>query len=181
MATIKTNIGEVTDRIKERMAKLGDKEYIPRTLSFDLIDLMTKRIHIDGLAADGGQIGTYSNSYMALRTGNYKNAGKSDAGFFTKGGKATSDVKTRKLNSARPSYNRSNDTKIIVSLTRQLENDWNVIATDDGYGIGFLNPHNFDKARWVEANKSKKIFSLSGPELQYVNDTVTQLVKDALA
>lgn len=148
MATIQSNIGEVTENIEEKIKKLGDKEYIPRTLSFDLIDLMTKRIHIDGVAADGSQIGTYSKDYLSLR---------------------------------RRKYSRSADSKIIVSLTRQLENDWNVIATDDGYGIGFLNSHNFDKARWVEANKGKKIFSLSATEQQYINDTVDQLVKDALA
>lgn len=148
MASIQSNIGEVTENIEEKIKKLGDKEYIPRTLSFDLIDLMTKRIHIDGTAADGSQIGTYNKDYLSLR---------------------------------RRKYSRSADSKIIVSLTRQLENDWNVIATDDGYGIGFLNSHNFDKARWVEANKGKKIFSLSATEQQYVNDTVDQLVKDALA
>jgi len=148
VATIKSNIGAVTQSIKGKLGKLGDKEYIPRTLSFDLIDLMTKRIHIDGMAADGSQIGTYNKDYLSLRKRKFK---------------------------------RSADPKIIVSLTRQLENDWNVIATDNGYGIGFLNPINFQKARWVEANKGKKIFSLSQAEQQYVNDTVTQLVKDALA
>lgn len=148
MATIQSNIGEVTGNIEEKIKKLGDKEYIPRTLSFDLIDLMTKRIHIDGVASDGSQIGTYNKDYLSLR---------------------------------KKKYNRTADSKIIVSLTRQLENDWNVIATDDGYGIGFLNSHNFDKARWVEANKGKKIFSLSATEQQFVNDTVDQLVKDALA
>lgn len=148
MATIKTNIGEVTESINAKLAKLGDKEYIPRTLSFDLIDLMTKRIHIDGLAADGSGIGTYNKDYLSLR---------------------------------QKKYNRTSDNKIIVSLTRQLENDWSVIATDAGYGIGFLNPFNLQKARWVEENKGKKIFSLSGPEQQYINDTVTQLTKDALA
>lgn len=148
MATIRTNIGEVTDRIKDKLGKLGDKEYIPRTLSFDLIDLMTKRIHVEGQAADESQIGTYNKDYLSLR---------------------------------KRKYQRSGDPKIIVSLTRQLENDWSVIATDSGYGIGFLNPHNFDKARWVEAQKDKKIFNLSPSEQKYVNETVTQLVKDALA
>ena len=78
-------------------------------------------------------------------------------------------------------YNRGADSKIIVSLTRQLENDWSVIATDDGYGIGFLNALNFQKARWVEQNKEKVIFSLSPAEQQHVNEVVAQLVKDALA
>lgn len=148
MATIKTNIGEVNERIEGKLKKLGDKEYIPRILSFDLIDLMAKRIHVDGLAADESQIGTYNSQYLKLRQS--KNS-------------------------------RSSDRKIIVSLTRQLENDWSVIATNSGYGIGFLNPLNFQKARWVEENKGKKIFNLSPTEQQYVNDTVTQLVKDVLA
>jgi len=147
MASVSINIEELTGKIKEKIAKLGDKEYIPRTLSFDLIDLMTKRIHIDGISADGSAIGTYNKSYLSLRQ--------------------------RK-------YSRNSDSKIIVSLTRQLENDWSVISTDHGYGIGFLNPFNFQKARWVEANKGKIIFSLSQAEQQYVNDTVTQLTKDAL-
>jgi hypothetical protein len=148
MATIQTNIGEVTERIRDKLALLGSKDYIPRALSFDLIDLMTRRIHMDGLASDESQIGTYSKDYLSLR---------------------------------KRKYQRSGDTKIIVSLTRQLENDWNVIATDGGYGIGFLNPFNLQKARWVEQNKGKKIFSLSPTEQQYVNDTINQLVKDALA
>lgn len=148
MATIKTNIGEVNERIEGKLAKLGDKEYIPRILSFDLIDLMTKRIHVDGLASDESPIGSYNSQYLRLR---------------------------------QSKYSRPGDRKIIVSLTRQLENDWSVIATDAGYGIGFLNPLNFQKARWVEENKGKKIFSLSPTEQQYVNDTVNQLVRDVLA
>lgn len=147
MAEIKTNIIEVGELLQEQIDKLGDKEYIPRTLSFDLIDLMTKRIHIDGVASDGSQIGTYNKDYLSLR---------------------------------RRKFNRSADTKIIVSLTRQLENDWNVIATDDGYGIGFLNSHNLDKARWVEGIKDKKIFDLSAAEQEYVDETVQKLVNDVL-
>lgn len=148
MAVIQSNIGEVTAGLQEKLARLGDRDYIPRTLSFDLIDLMTKRIHIEGKGSDDAPIGSYNKSYLALRQKKYK---------------------------------RSADPKIIVSLTRQLENDWNVIATDSGYGIGFLNPFNFQKARWVEQNKKKKIFSLSPIEQQYVNDTVTQLTRDVLA
>jgi hypothetical protein len=54
---------------------------------------------------------------------------------------------------------RGEDRKVIVSLTRQLENDWAVLGTQTGYGIGFNNPLNRDKARRVEANKKKIIFN----------------------
>lgn len=75
---------------------------------------------------------------------------------------------------------RGKDTKIIVSLTRQLENDWSVLATNTGYGIGFNNPFNKDKARWVEENKSKIIFNLSESEKQYIRERIQELVNGAI-
>jgi len=75
---------------------------------------------------------------------------------------------------------RNADPKIIVSLTRQLENDWSVIATEKGYGIGFLNSFNLQKARWVEAVKHSKIFQLSASELQYAKDRITEIAHATL-
>lgn len=147
MISIKTNIGQVTEAIKEKLLKLADKENIPRILAFDTIDLMTNRIHGEGKAADEGQIGTYNKSYLKLRERKYK---------------------------------RSSDPKIIVSLTRQLENDWSVIATNKGYGVGFLNPFNMQKARWVEENKGKAIFSLSKSEENKLSEVVQELVSNVL-
>jgi hypothetical protein len=77
-------------------------------------------------------------------------------------------------------YKRTADKKIIVSLTRQLENDWSVIATEKGYGIGFLNPLNFQKATWVEQNKGKTIFKLSEKEKEHVATRLNELIADAL-
>lgn len=147
MASVTSNIGAVTDIIREDLEKLVSPEYIPRALAFDLIDQMTKRIHVDGIAANGSEIGTYNSDYLKLRQ--------------------------RK-------YQRSSDPKIIVSLTRQLENDWSVIAVDNGYGIGFLNPLNFQKAGWVEAIKKKAIFSLTSTELDFVDKTVQELTDNVL-
>lgn len=77
-------------------------------------------------------------------------------------------------------YKRDASNKVIVSLTRQLENNWSVIATQNGYGIGFINPFNLQKGRWVEEGKDKKIFSLSKTETQYAVDRINELVADAL-
>lgn len=77
-------------------------------------------------------------------------------------------------------YQRSADTKVIVSLTRQLENDWSVIATTRGYGIGFKNQFNLQKARWVEQGKQANIFSLSSDENKYASDLINDLVRAAL-
>lgn len=77
-------------------------------------------------------------------------------------------------------YKRDASNKVIVSLTRQLENNWSVIATQGGYGIGFTNPFNLQKARWVEANKGKVIFSLSQAEQLYAVERINELISDAL-
>lgn len=76
-------------------------------------------------------------------------------------------------------YNRTADTKVVVSLTRQLENDWSVIATTNGYGIGFKNKFNLQKARWVEGLKGV-IFSLTAEENKYASDFIANQTHLAL-
>jgi hypothetical protein len=147
MITVKSNIKIVAGRIKQQLETLKNKEYLLRPVAIEVIPLMTERIHQKGESSDGGQIGTYSNSYLKLRQSKYK---------------------------------RDASTKVIVSLTRQLENNWSVIATQNGYGIGFTNPFNLQKARWVEGIKDKIIFSLSKSEQQYAVDRINELIADAL-
>jgi phage gpG-like protein len=148
MITIKSNIGQVTGAIAERLKVLINKEYLLRPVAFGLIDKMTQRIHVEGKASDGGAIGNYNSNYLKQRQ--------------------------------RKPYNRTSDAKIIVSLTRQLENDWSVIATDRGYGIGFKNSFNLQKARWVEQGKGKNIFDLTANEQAYATEYLNELITDAL-
>lgn len=135
------------NNVGKRLLSVKDREALLRPVAFDVIALMTERIHDQGKAADGSQIGEYSNSYLKLREKKYK---------------------------------RGTDKKIIVSLTRQLENDWSVIATEKGYGIGFKNPLNVQKAGWVEERKGKKIFKLTQEERAQVVLSVKDQVKKLL-
>lgn len=179
-----SNIDIVSKRIQERLKKLDDKEYLLRPVCFDIIELMTKRIHIDGRDSKNQQIGIYSKGYMALRTGKFKNADKftkgKKKGFNKNSGKFTNKASKEKTGKDRPNYNRSSDPKVVISLTRKLENDWSVIATKRGYGIGFLNPDNFKKARWTENTYQKKIFSLTPEERDYAVKKIQDLIKKSL-
>lgn len=122
-----------------------------RPVALDVLDMMTERIHEEGKAADGSQIGEYNNRYLKLRE---------------------------------KKYNRTADKKIIVSLTRRLKNDWGVLATERGWGIGFLNkqkgkktePVSSDKMKYVEEMKNKKIAKLSDAELQFAKEGIKQIV-----
>lgn len=150
MASIKlsVNILEPSKRLANKLEKLKDKEYLFRQVCFDLVDLMTKRIHVDGNASDNTPIGTYNPGYLKRRVAHFK---------------------------------RDSDPKIVVSLTRQLENDWSVIATAKGYGVGFKNSFNLKKARWVEAIKDKKIFRLSANENRYAINAINNLVNKIIS
>lgn len=119
MASVNTNISAVLNRLKTKFELLENKEYLLRPLAIETIPLMKQRIHEDGEASDGSQIGSYANSYMA----------------------------------AREKAGRGQSRKIIVALTSQLEQDWSVQPTPNGYGIGFNNPLNVQKMRWVEEQK----------------------------
>lgn len=146
MITIKTNIHLVFARLQAVLDKLKDREYLLRPVATEIIPLITERIHQQGKASDGSEIGTYSNSYLKQREKN----------------------------------NRGKSTKVIISLTRQLENDWSVVATTRGYGIGFLNSFNAQKLKWVEEMKGKVVSRLSTEEKDYAIDRINELVNAAL-
>lgn len=78
-------------------------------------------------------------------------------------------------------YGRTEDDKIILSLTSKLENDWAVIESGEkSYGVGFLTDTSLKKARWAEENKDKIIFSLSKKELDYASESFSDYVKKVL-
>jgi hypothetical protein len=142
MATVTVKISE---KLQSSFELLLDREYLLRPLAIETIPLMKDRIHIDGKASDGSQIGEYANSYMRQR----EKAG------------------------------RGQSRKVIVALTSQLEQDWSVQATQNGYGIGFNNVFNAEKMRWVEEQKGKIIANLSADEKQYINERLQELVDNA--
>lgn len=144
--SIKLDFSKFTQDLEQRVARLKDKDYLVRPVAIELLPLMTRRIHQEGRASDGSQIGTYSSSYLRLRVNR---------------------------------YNRSGDNKVVVALTSQLENDWAVIATPTGYGIGFNNPFNAQKGRWVEQMK-KPFFTLTKEEQEFVTERFQELVNNAL-
>lgn len=74
-------------------------------------------------------------------------------------------------------YNRGTSSKVILSLTGAMENDWSVIPTGNlSYGLGFKNSFNADKAGWME-DEYGKIYALTPDELKQVNAIVIDWIK----
>lgn len=68
-------------------------------------------------------------------------------------------------------FKRDSSTKMIFSLTRQMENDYTIAPTKNGYSIGFTNSFNFDKSQWLEEKKGE-VFSLSQAEVDILYENI---------
>lgn len=178
MIGIRTNIKQVAGNILAKLNSLKDSDKLLRTIATDLQGEVHKRVHTDGIASNGAPIGTYSEAYMKVRTGNYSNSSKASKG-KNKGALKDSGLFTRgaKKGEARPRYNRTADTKVIISLTRQMENDFSVIATEKGQGLGYKNIENARKVGYVEETYKKKIFRLTSAEKEQTKKLAVSFVQ----
>lgn len=196
MIEFTSNMKEIIDQKLQQLKELkNNPDPILRTVALAVLPELLVRVHKDGKDSSGNQIGTYSPGYMKVRTGNYQNSGRvsrgknkgalKDAGKYTRGtnykiyGTIVED--TPKVGLARPKYNRTTDTKVILSLTRQMENDTSVIDTPEGYGIGYLNPFNYQKALWCEETYKKPILTkLTDQEEQLAIKVAQEFTNDYL-
>lgn len=165
MLTVKTNISRAFGSLAIQLMSIADKAELTKEVAVNLLPEVKVRIHQEGQTATGDEIGTYTNEYLKLRTGNYGNSDKKTKG-KSKGELKNSGVFTKGVNkgSARPNYNRTADPKVVLSLTRQTENDFSVQPTDVSFGLGYNNIENYNKAIWNEKRYGKLIFGLTEQE-----------------
>ena len=156
MVTFEINgLEELADKIKQ--IDLDKLCYdVAKTLQGDI----RKRVHVEGKASDGSQIGQYSLGYLKVRANNFQ---------------SKKVVRGARKGMPRPVYNRGTDPKVILSLTRQMENDFGSREPekiDNGYGIGYNNEFNFNKAIWNEERYKKPIWNLTKEEQQTAQNVV---------
>lgn len=165
MPFITSNISEVLGDLGDKIRSLQHPDLLLREIATSMQAVVRDRVHTDGIASDGSQIGTYSKEYMSVRTGQFATNKKVAKG-KKKGELRTEGTFTRGIHKGeqRPMYNRTSDTKVIGSLTRQMESDWSAQPTPTGYGLGYNNIENFNKSQYLEATYKKKIWPLTNNE-----------------
>ncbi len=185
MIQIRSNTQEIIGDLATKLGAILNTQDMMKAVATGVLPVMKKRVHEDGLDSNGARIGTYSEAYMKVRTGVYPNSGTykrgakkgqpKDAGNYTKG---------KHKGTPRKKYNRTSDTKVIGSLTREMENDMVAVPTEQGYGIGYTREDNLKKAQYLDATYKKKILTkLTEGEVElaqqiaadYVDDIVKQL------
>lgn len=164
MISFSSNLGNVINTAIERLNGV-DLSKMTREQASTLMAIVKERVHVKGLDSNNSQIGTYSRGYLNLRSGQYKNSER-----FSKGAKkgktknSGSFSKGSKTGVVRPNYNRGTNPKVILSLTRQMENDMIIKPIQNGWGIGYSNNENFKKAEWAESTYHKRIWNLTEEE-----------------
>jgi len=151
MLTVKSNLAEVSGRLVGRFSELTDvngvvRDKLLRTIAVSMAADIRYRVHVEGVRADNTKLPNYSKSYLKYRQ--------------------------------KKPFNRTSDKQMIFSLTRQMENDFGLtpeggrsrkpsedpIKTPNGYGLGFKNPWNKEKADWLQ-------YGIMGPMMQAKSNT----------
>jgi hypothetical protein len=168
-----------------------DVDAMTKEMATTTVGMMRDRIHGKGLASDGSGIGTYSAGYMNVRMGNFRNSGRVSRGKNKgKAKNAGTHVRGASKGSQRPKYNRSASTDVILSLTREMENDFGAFKnSDNNWSIGFIrNPNrgtgikftHVDIAQNAERIYGKHIYSLSGDEQTAIDLVLDRYLVNAL-
>lgn len=121
-----------------------------------------QRIFVNGMDANGSQIGTYGTNPISISK---KNQAKQTGKTYFKSGYAEYHGAIGKGSS-----------RVILDNFGQMKADYGIVLGPSGFGFGFQNPVNADKMGWMTDKYDKEIAALSDSELDiYANTLVAQL------
>lgn len=179
-----SNIKDVVGELAAKLATLqkGGQGYDStlREVATTMRAEMSRRIHSEGKNSNGSDIGSYSIKpmYVSLRAvpkpkgvGRGKNGqtkfanGKPHASKYYAGG--YSDYKT--------DVGRNKLGKVNLSLTGQLSNQFSVIATTNGYGLGWANTEMYDRSQAL-TKKYGQVWNLTESEAKMSNEIAQEQI-----
>lgn len=135
--------------LQGRVLSAAQADSLLREIAVSMLAVTQKRIHTDGKKADGSQIGTYSNSYLKVRS-NPKNKLGTDPNiilFFT--GQMQNDYKVVPLS----------DTEYALGYDNQLNADKADWAEDRFGKIFALTDDELGQVRLIVQEYLDKVFS----------------------
>ena len=188
---VNSNASDVFINIEKKLGQALSPENIDkltREVAVSIATEMRERIHERGQDSTNSQIGYYTDAYMNIRTGVYANSAVKKSG-KNKGQPKNTGVYTKGKNKGKPriAYNRTNDRKVIISLTRTFENDFTLGAKNrtptkikGGYGIGWKNNTNALIAEGHEKRYKKRIWYLTQQEKDQAFKIAEEFVKNSI-
>lgn len=124
------------------------------------------RIFEQGLDADGGKIGTYGTNPISISK---KNQARQTGQTYFKGGYAEYKTAIGK-----------NPGFVNLRNTDQMMMDYGILQTSTGFGFGFKNDTNSNKADWMTDKYDAPIFQASDKEIEVFTNTYLALINKDL-
>lgn len=193
---LKTNFNTVlsslTNTIESLQVGKGNYDGLVRTVATTSLAQIRKRIHEQGKASDDTDIGQYSIKplYISIRENPGRSfgrpTGKTGRSVFTSGKKEgqlhTSKYFEGGYEGFKNAIGRNQLGKVNLFLSGTLANQFTIIATSKGYGLGWPSKDKLDIAKGLEKKYKKKIYALSKDEKalaikvgeKYLKDVFTQ-------
>lgn len=139
------------DLVISDLNKIRQNSVTVRRALSSVLARQKQRIFVQGKAANGSKIGTYSTKKTSIsRKSQARNTGKTTF----PGGYA----EYKRLVGKNPGF-------VILRNTDQMMMDYGLeVLGIDTFGFGFTNAHNYDKSQWMEKKYKKAIFDESAGE-----------------
>lgn len=173
MITIKIQLPHVEEKLKTFMKGGEGYDTVLRSVASSMIGVIKKRIHEDGKSADDSNIGQYDTTHPL-----YVNPLKSLKSFAPMGKtgkykfKNGQPHKTKYFDSYkgfREGIGRPTD-KVNLSLSGQMNSQFTVIPTENGYGLGWNNTEMYKRSQGLETKYAKTIWGLTKEESEQVTE-----------
>lgn len=186
MINIRTNLNEIFGNIRGKLTHEVFDTAV-RTVATTMLGEIRTRIHEQGKAADGGDIGQYSRTPMYVSAN--ANPGKSFGRPIGKTGKSKfangQDHKSRYFpggyNEYKTAIGRNQLGRVNLSLSGQLNNQLNVVSTQRGYGLAWADKEKFERAGHLEKKYGKKIWSLTEDERELAAQVAQNVIARAVS
>lgn len=185
--TLKTNIQEVISSLKIDSFRKGGENYdgLLRAVALTSLAEIKTRIHEEGKAADGADIGRYSTKPLYVNPRNSPKAftpkGKTGRVKFESG----KPLKTRYFADGYGGFKsfigRNLLGKVNLSLSGQLNKQFLLFPTTDGWGLGWADDEKYTRAIGLERKYRREIYNLTDEEEQKAVGAADKYIEDAIS
>ena len=166
------------------LAKGGGLDLAMKSAALTVLGEMRVRIHENGQAADGSDIGAYSVKPLYVNPNNsprkFPPAGKSGKTVFASGQKKGQPHKTKYFSGGYGDFKSTigrNPGKVNLFLTGTMANQFVVIETPQGWGLGWMNDLLTTRAFALEMKYGKAIWECNQSEEKLLTDTIHSEIK----
>jgi hypothetical protein len=176
---VNINIDEVLKPIVNKLTDLQKGEFgnnLLREVATTQLAEMKVRIFEDGQDENNGAIGSYSTKPIYVNPNNspkkFTPIGKTGNNKFSDGRPHKTRYFAQGYKGFKTEIGRNKTGTVNLSLSRDFQNKMTIIATNNGWGIGWLENEKYQRALHFQNKYQKQIFSQTEQEQEITQKVI---------